>query len=94
MPKATWNGQVIADSKEFQSVEGNVYFPVKSLDMKFFKKSDHTSVCPWKGNCTYFNIEVGGKTNANAAFYYKDPKPAAAKIKDHVAFWKGVKVDK
>ncbi|GAB5356062.1 hypothetical protein AAMO2058_000258500 [Amorphochlora amoebiformis] len=94
MPKAVWNGVTIAETKEFETVEGNVYFPLKSIKMEYFKKSSHTSVCGWKGTANYFTIEVGGKKNENAAWIYKTPKPAAAKIKDHVAFWKGVKLEK
>ncbi len=97
MPKASWNGQVIADTKDtkdFQTVESNIYFPMKAVDKKYFKSSDHTSYCPWKGTANYFHVVVEGKENKNAAWTYKSPKPAAKKIQDHVAFWKGVKVEK
>eukprot|EP00470_Lotharella_oceanica_P016919 CAMPEP_0170198744 /NCGR_PEP_ID=MMETSP0040_2-20121228/68955_1 /TAXON_ID=641309 /ORGANISM="Lotharella oceanica, Strain CCMP622" /LENGTH=96 /DNA_ID=CAMNT_0010448791 /DNA_START=531 /DNA_END=821 /DNA_ORIENTATION=+ len=95
MPKATWNGKVIAEAKseETEKVEGNVYFPLSALKKEFFKEAKNTTVCSWKGTANYFDIEVGGKTNTGAAWTYKEPKPAAAKIKNFVAFWKGVKVE-
>jgi len=94
MPKAIWNGQVIAEAEtsEIEMVEGNVYFPPSSLNMEFFKDSSHSSVCPWKGTAGYFHVEVDGELNQNAAWIYRSPSDAAKQIKDHVAFWKGVQV--
>ena len=94
MPKtiATWNGQIIAASDNCLSVEGNAYFPPSSLKHEFFKGSAHTSVCPWKGSASYFDVVVDGKTNASAAWVYNEPKSAAAAITGYVAFWKGVEV--
>lgn len=94
MAKATWQGTVIAESDEFEVVEGNVYFPRGAIKSEFFEASDHTSVCGWKGTANYFHVVVGGQRNDNAAWYYADPKSAAANIKDHVAFWKGVSVER
>lgn len=94
MAKATWQGQVIAESTDFEVVEGNVYFPVGSITKEFFEPSDHQSVCPWKGTASYHHIVVNGARNDNAAWFYPEPKEAAANIKDHVAFWKGVTVDR
>ena len=94
MPVAKWNGQIIAESAQFETVEGNVYFPRNAIKTEFFKDSDHTSVCPWKGLASYFDVCVDGKVNQNAAWHYANPKPAAANIKGHVAFWKGVEVIK
>jgi len=93
MPKATWGGRVIADSMQTVVVEGNQYFPVGDVKKEFLKPSRHTSECPWKGTAHYYNLEIDGMKNENAAWYYPQPKPAAAEIKDHVAFWKGVKVE-
>lgn len=90
--KALWNNQVIAQSRETIEVEGNQYFPHDSIKHPFFKESNHTTTCPWKGEAQYFHIEVNGQTNNNAAWYYPDPKEAANHIKDYVAFWKGVEV--
>lgn len=92
MAIAKWNGQVIADSDVFELVEGNVYFPRGSLNPAFFKESQHTTVCSWKGVASYFDIVVDGQVNENAAWYYADPKQAATNIAGHVAFWKGVEV--
>jgi uncharacterized protein (DUF427 family) len=94
MPRAIWNDTVLAETETFEEVEGNVYFPLSSLKMDHFKQSAHTSVCPWKGTAGYFTIEAGGQTNENAAWIYRQPKEKAAHIKDHVAFWKGVVVER
>jgi len=90
--KAFWNGQLIAQSNETIVVEGNHYFPVSSLDMKYFVDSDHTSHCQWKGDANYLSILVNGVLNENVAWYYPEPKEAAKEIKGRVAFWKGVEV--
>ena len=92
MAQAVWNGQVIAESDGTVEVEGNQYFPPESIKKEFFKPSNQTSVCPWKGTASYYNIEVDGRVNEAAAWYYPTPSDAAARIKGHVAFWKGVEV--
>lgn len=92
MAKAIWNGKVVAESDTFETVEGNIYFPPQALKREFFTETDHSTICPWKGTAGYFSLNVDGKTNQNAAWIYRDPKPAAANIKDHVAFWRGVDV--
>jgi len=92
MPKAEWNGAVIAQDDEPVSVEGNPYFSRASLVEAHFEASDHTSVCPWKGTAKYLHVTVNGERNENAAWYYPTPKDAAAQIKDRVAFWRGVTV--
>ncbi len=92
MAKANWNGQVIAESDKTEIVEGNYYFPADSIKGEFFTGSDTRTICPWKGEASYYNIEVYGKTNADAAWYYLNPKPEASNIKNYVAFWKGVEV--
>ena len=93
MAKASWAGELIAESNATVVVEGNQYFPRDAVKKDFLKPSGHTSICPWKGTARYYHIEVNGLKNENAAWYYPDPKPAAAEIKDHVAFWKGVRVE-
>lgn len=90
--EARWNGKLIAASDHCITVEGNAYFPPQDVKKEFFKASDHTSYCSWKGDCSYNDVVVDGKTNANAAWIYKSPMAAAAPIKDYVAFWKGVEV--
>lgn len=90
--KATWNGAVLAESDDIVMVEGNPYFPVDSLNHEYFADSDDTSRCPWKGTANYYDVNVSGKTNRGAAWIYREPKTAAADIKDRVAFWRGVEV--
>ncbi len=91
--KATWNGAILAESEDTVVVEGNHYFPVDSLNQEYFADSPATSRCPWKGTANYFDVTVEGATNSGAAWIYNEPKPAAADIKNHVAFWRGVKVE-
>lgn len=93
MAKATWNGVILAESDYTEIVEGNHYFPPDSINREYFKESRQTSVCPWKGLANYYTIEVNGKKNENAAWYYASPKNAANNIKDHIAFWRGVQVE-
>lgn len=90
--QAIWNDTVIAESDDTVVVEGNHYFPASSLREGAFAESSTTSVCPWKGTASYYTVVVDGAENRDAAWYYPDPKDAAAEIKDRVAFWKGVKV--
>ena len=92
MPKAIWNGQVIAESDSTEVVEGNHYFPADAINKEHFEESSHTSVCGWKGTANYFHVVVDGKRNENAAWYYAEPKPEAQNIAGYVAFWKGVEV--
>lgn len=93
MAKATWNGAVLAESDDTVVVEGNHYFPAGSVNWDLFQASEAHSVCPWKGTASYHSVVVDGSVNADAAWYYPEPKDAAAEIKDHVAFWKGVTVE-
>lgn len=92
MPKAIWNGQVIAQSDETIKVEGNHYFPPESVDSSFLKSSQDRSVCPWKGTASYYDVVVDNEVASGAAWYYENPSPAASEIKDYVAFWRGVQV--
>ncbi|OYW68832.1 MAG: hypothetical protein B7Z40_01405 [Bosea sp. 12-68-7] len=92
MVKAIWNDTVIAESDDTIIIEGNHYFPDFSLRKDFIKPSETTSVCGWKGTANYHSLVVDGKENRDAAWYYADPKPAAAEIRGRVAFWKGVQV--
>ncbi|PZO08045.1 MAG: hypothetical protein DCF27_09790 [Lysobacteraceae bacterium] len=90
--KATWNGAILAESDDTVVVENNHYFPIDSINKDYFAESSHTSRCPWKGTASYYSIEVGGKRNENAAWYYPEPLKAAEEIRGRVAFWKGVVV--
>ncbi len=90
--KALWNNKIIAESDDIIKVEGNSYFPIESVNKDYLKESQVTSVCPWKGKAAYYSLEVDGKTNKDAAWYYPEPKEAAKEIKRRVAFWKGVEI--
>ncbi len=92
MAKALWEGAVLAESNDTVVIEGNHYFPPDSITTQYFKPSNHTSVCGWKGTANYYSIEVNGRKNENAAWVYRDPHPEASGIKNRIAFWKGVKV--
>ena len=91
--KAIWNDAVIAESDDTVVVEGNHYFPAESVKTEFLQPSSTHTTCPWKGEASYHDLVVNGETNKDAAWYYPEPKEAAAEIKDHIAFWKGVKVE-
>lgn len=91
--KATWNGALLAESSETVVVEGNHYFPSESLRREHFLPSEKHTICPWKGEASYYDVRVNGETNRDAAWYYPEPKDAAAEIKDRVAFWQGVIVE-
>lgn len=90
--RAIWNGTVLAESDRTVQIEGNQYFPPESIKTEHFRPSTHTTACPWKGTASYYTIEADGRTNRDAAWYYPDPSPASRQIKDHIAFWKGVRV--
>jgi len=91
--KATWNSAVLAESDRTVVVEGNQYFPPDSVRAEYLRPSATQTVCSWKGTASYHDVEVNGQRNPDAAWYYADPKPAAAQIKGYIAFWKGVKVE-
>ena len=90
MVRAVWNDAVLADSDDTIELERSHYFPLKTLEKRFFRRSDYETVCPWKGRASYLHVVVDGDINENAAWYYREPSPAAARIKDRVAFWNGV----
>ena len=91
--KAIWNGAVLAESDKTIVVEGNHYFPPDSVNREYLQESSTHSTCPWKGQASYYSVVVDGQVNRDAAWYYPNPNPAAAQIKDHVAFWRGVTVE-
>jgi len=92
MPKAIWNGAVLAESSKTEIIEGNHYFPPDSIHKEYFETSNAETTCPWKGKASYYSIKVNGKRNEDAAWYYPEPREAAESIRNHVAFWKGVEV--
>ena len=90
--KAIWNNEVIAESNDTIMIEGNHYFPPSAVKEEYLSSSSRTSVCPWKGNAKYYNLEVEGNQNADTAWYYPAPKEAAKEIAGYIAFWNGVQV--
>lgn len=94
MPTATWNGAILAEADEdaIERVEGNVYFPPEAIERRYLRDSRTHTVCPWKGTANYYDVEVDGAVNRDAAWYYPVTKPEAAHIAGFVAFWKGVEV--
>lgn len=93
MPRAIWNGVVLAESDKCEVVEGNQYFPPDAIDKQYFKESSTHTTCPWKGVASYYNIVVDGQVNKDAAWYYPQAKSAAKNIEGYIAFWRGVKVE-
>ena len=93
MPRAIWNGTVIAQSDRCEVVEGNPYFPPDAVKREYLRDSPTHTVCGWKGTANYYDVVVDGEANHDAAWYYPEPKPAAHNIKGYVAFWKGVKIE-
>jgi uncharacterized protein (DUF427 family) len=94
MTRAIWNETVIAESERCIELEGNQYFPAEAVRNEFLRPSDTHTLCPWKGVASYYDVVVAGAANEDAAWYYPDPKPEAARIKDHIAFWKGVGIER
>ncbi len=90
--KAIWNGETIASSDDTVVVDGNHYFPADSLERRYMRESDTTSICPWKGTASYYDVLVADEVNSDAAWFYPEPKEAAEQIRGHVAFWRGVEV--
>ncbi|MDY0255484.1 MAG: DUF427 domain-containing protein [Tenuifilaceae bacterium] len=90
--KAVWNGKVIAESKSTVNIEGNHYFPAESVRKEYLVDSDTHSICPWKGNASYYSLKVEGRVNTDAAWYYPNPSELAKSIKGHIAFWRGVQI--
>ena len=94
MAKAVWNGVVVAESDKTQEVDDYVYFPESSVKREYLRPSSTISTCPWKGQARYYSLMIDGQENQDAAFYYPNPKPIARRIKGHIAFWRGVEVEK
>lgn len=90
--RAIWNGVTLAESDDTVVVEGNHYFPADALVREHFQPSDRRTVCPWKGTASYYDVQVNGDRNPGAAWFYPEPKRAAAEIRGRVAFWRGVEV--
>ncbi len=94
MAKAIWEGTVLAESNKTIEIEDNQYFPPDSIKQEYFRPSETHTICPWKGTASYYHVDVNGKSNPDAAWFYPEPKSEAKKIKGYVAFWRGVKVER
>ena len=96
MPKAIWNGVAIAEAPDdaVEIVEGNVYFPIQAVHRQYLRKSDTTTTCSWKGTASYYDVVVDAQVNRDAAWTYRTPLPAAGQIAGHIAFWRGVQVER
>lgn len=97
MPKATWSGQTIAESDETILIEGNHYFPPESVNRDLLTPNELHTVCPWKGEASYYDVTVNGEVNDAAAWYYPEPKEGSIKrvgqdFANYVAFWHGIEV--
>ncbi len=90
--KAVWNEVIIAESNKTLVIEGNHYFPMDSVNTEYLNGSITKTVCHWKGEASYYHIDVKGKINRDAAWYYPNPLDAAKQVKNHIAFWKGVEI--
>jgi len=97
--KATWNSTIIAEAakEDLIRIEGNWYFPPSSLKREFFKDSDHHTTCFWKGEASYYDVDVDGQINEFGAWYY--PQPMAGSVErvkkdftNYVAFWNGIEI--
>ncbi|MBI1815284.1 MAG: DUF427 domain-containing protein [Deltaproteobacteria bacterium] len=93
MPRAIWNGAVLAESDRCVVVEGNQYFPIDAVNPAYLKPSETHTVCSWKGTASYYDVVVNDQTNKDAAWFYPIPKDAAQQITGYVAFWRGVQVE-
>lgn len=95
MPRAVWNGAVIAESDDVEVVDGYTYFPSDAVNREHLQPSDHHTTCPWKGTASYYDVVVDGEVNRTAAWYYPDPSNRAAPlVGGRIGFWRGVKIER
>ncbi|MEQ8856924.1 DUF427 domain-containing protein [Gimesia sp.] len=92
MPKAIWNEAVLVESDDTVMVDGDVYFPIESVNSRFLKKSTSTSTSPQKGKAFFYDVVVEDKVNRDAAWYYLNPEKEYGQLKNRIAFWKGVEL--
>ena len=94
--RAIWNGVVLAESDETVDLAGTKYFPHESISREYFRESDTHTRCSIKGEASYYDLDVGGQLNRDAAWYYPTPKDEAREIGNYVAFYttpsKGIEV--
>lgn len=93
MKRAYWKGVLLAECEQTVVVEGNHYFPISCVKLDYFKESQTKTVCSWKGTASYYDIDVDGEINKDAAWFYEEPFDKASMIKGYVAFWKGVEIE-
>lgn len=93
MPRAIWNGIIIAESSTTKLIEGNHYFPPESINRQYLRESTKHTTCPWKGVASYYTLAVNGQQNPDAAWYYPQPSSAAQEITGYVAFWRSVRIE-
>lgn len=95
MPRAVWNGAVIAESDDVEVVDRYTYFPADAVDHRYLRATELHTVCPWKGTADYYDVVVDGETNVGAAWYYPEPSPKAAPlVGGRIGFWRGVKIER
>lgn len=97
--KAIWNGATIAEAQkdDLIRIEGNWYFPPETISRAYYKPSNHTTTCVWKGEASYYDVVVNGERNEFGAWYYHEPKDGSIErvgkdYTDYVAFWNGIDV--
>lgn len=91
--RAIWNQKVIAESDKTIIIEGNHYFPAEAVNSKYLLPSETTTHCPWKGDASYYSLNVDGLENPDAAWFYPETSELAKSIKGRIAFWKGVEIE-
>lgn len=94
MARAVWNDETLAESGEYEFVEGNVYFPSASVKGEYLKEGDRQYTCPWKGKARYYDVVVKGQVNKNAAWSYPETTEAAEYFKGYIAFGGGIEVER
>ncbi|QDT95746.1 DUF427 domain-containing protein [Gimesia aquarii] len=92
MPKAIWNEAVLVESDDVITIDGDVYFPLESVNSNFLKKSSSTSTSPYKGKAFFYDVIVNDKMNRDAAWYYLEPEQEYEQLKNRIAFWKGIEL--
>ena len=93
MPRAVWNGVVLAESEDAVVIDGKHYFPPERVKRQYLEESSTRSLCPWKGTAVYYHVRVDGALNSDAAWSYPEPKAASESVQHYVAFWNGVVIE-
>jgi len=85
-------GRIVVDTREALMLREASYPPVqyiprKDVDMRLLERTNHATYCPYKGDCAYFSIPLGGERSINAVWTYEHPYAAVMSIKEHLAFY-------